>query len=411
MRRGNAAAGVAPPSYEYRPQYKNLVKKFASLGRLATSQNEDSDDLESLQQQLRQASLELEAITAKPRGSLPATSLQVESSSKATEPKTSIQMFIDAVSVQCGGTLKPLMYAKPKATKREVTAREYTTESHALDRPLLNVHPLSAKYDASHDSVIVILLSAMNNEHLIAKIHSAFMAPDGSKRPLDVHTFVASIVQILLSAPDKEKFPSGFATEETLLPLLCDIFAAVDCENRGSITWDQLSTYLLQGAMQHASDVKLSRVFQARPADEIRLFFKRPGGTLWLQERQWVATWDKGGSVLHLIDWDRMCLVAQLPNAATIVTVTCTAKHRLAISLFNHTVVIWNTSSFDGMVIEHMMLHSCSQVTLMWQSDLSRLLCGGSDGTGENPQITSAPLSCSCSHVLELLSQPRQALC
>jgi WD40 repeat protein len=105
-----------------------------------------------------------------------------------------------------------------------------------------------------------------------------------------------------------------------------------------------------------------------------------------------VATWDKGGSVLHLIDWDRMSLVAQLPNAATIVTAVTTAKNRLAISLFNHTVVIWNTASFDGMVIEHMMLHSCSQVTLLWQADLSRLLCGGSDGVITCWNCAASPL-------------------
>jgi hypothetical protein len=394
MRRGAAAAGAAPPSYEYRPQYKVLAKKFASMSRHASKQNEDSDDLEVLQQQLHQASLDLEAVTAKPRGSLSSTSMKVESSANpATEPKTSIQVFIDAVSAQCGGTLKPLMHAKPRDSTREVTARDFKTEAHSHDRtPLVSQTSHPAKSDVAQDSATIILLSAMNGDHLIGKIHASFLAADGSKRALDVHAFVASVVKLLLSAPDKEKFPTGFATEDTLLPLLCDLFTAVDCENRGNITWEQLSTYLLQGAMQHASDVKLSRVFQARPAEEIRLFFKRPGGTLWLNERQWVATWDKGGSVLHLIDWDRMSLVAQLPNAATIVTAVATAKNRLAISLFNHTVVIWNTASFDGMVIEHMMLHSCSQVTLLWQADLSRLLCGGSDGVITCWNCAASPL-------------------
>jgi WD40 repeat protein len=44
------------------------------------------------------------------------------------------------------------------------------------------------------------------------------------------------------------------------------------------------------------------------------------------------------------------------------------------------------------MVIEHMMLHPCSQVTLLWQSDLCRLLCGGSDGTVTCWSCSSAPI-------------------
>jgi hypothetical protein len=393
MRRSAAAAaGADPPSYEHRPQYKALAKKFASMSRQPTKQHDDADDLETLQQHLEEASIRLEEVTSNRGSSSSAPSRPVESSSKtAAEPKTSIQMFIDAVSKQCGGSLKPLTYARPHAPRRDVAASDFRAE--ALERSSVTKQvSLSAKIDSSHESVIIVLLSVMNSEEFIGKIHAAFLAPDGSKSKLDLQAFVKSVVELLMKPPDKEKVPPGFATADKLLPLLCDIFTAVDSENRGNISWDELSTYLHQGAMQHSSDVKLSRTFASRPLEEIRLLFKRPGGTLWLNERQWVATWDKGGSVLHIIDWERLALVAQIPNAATIVTVVYTSRNRLAVSLFNHTVVIWNTASFDGMVIEHMLLHSYSQVALLWQPDLSRLLCGGSDGTITCWNCSAAPV-------------------
>jgi hypothetical protein len=379
MRRG-AAAGAAPPSYEYRPQYKALAKKFASISRHSYKPSDDAEDLETLQQQLKEASMHLEEVTSNRVGPSSATGRSVEPSAKAaSEPMTSIQLFIEAVSKQCGGSLKPLMYAKPRVSVRNHVASDLKADAH--DRPPATKQTaVAARTELGAESVVVVLLSVMNSEEIIGKIHAAFLAPDGSKRALDLQAFVEGMVALLLKASDKDKFPPGFATEHNLLPLLYDIFTAVDSENRGNITWEELSSYLLQGAMHHASDVKLSRMFAGRQVEEMEFLFKRPGGTVWLHERQWVATWDKGGSVLHLIDWERMAVVAQLPNAATIVTVICTSKNRLAVSLFNHTVVIWNSASFDGMTIEHMMLHPSSQVTMLWQPDFSRLLCGGSDG-------------------------------
>jgi hypothetical protein len=391
MRRA-AAAGTVPPSYEHMPQYKALIKKFAAASRQTTKQSDDADDLATLQQQLQAASAQLEEVTSYRGASLSSVDLQVESSEKtAAEPKTSIELFIDAVSKQCGGSIKPLMYAKPHELERSVAAGNSKTETRDHSSATKQVAQ-SAKPDAVPESSIIVLLSVMNSEEFIGKIHAVFMAPDGSKRKLDFKAFVESMVELLLKAADKEKFSPGFATPEKLLPLLCDIFSAVDSESRGNITWDELSAYLQQGAMQHSSDVKLSRVFETQPVEEIALLLKRPGGTLWLNERQWVATWDKGGSILHLIDWERLTVVALLPNAATIVTAACTSKNRLAVSLFNHTVVIWNTASFDGMVIEHMMLHAFSQVTMLWQPNLSRLLCGGSDGTITCWNCSAAPV-------------------
>jgi WD40 repeat protein len=283
------------------------------------------------------------------------------------------------------------MYAKPSAVNHDVASRNSKTEPHDLQ--LATSHsPQLATADGAQESAATVLLAAMNSEEIIGKIHSAFLAPDGSKLKLDVNMFVKCIVNLLLNGPGKERFAAGSAAKDTLLPLLCDIFAAVDSENRGSVTWEELSTYLLQGAMQHSSDVKLSRVFATRAMEEIALLFKRPGGTLWLNERHLLATWDKGGNVLHLIDWERMIEVTRLPNAATIVTAICISKNRLAVSLFNHTVVIWNTASFDGMSIEYMMLHSSSQVSLLWQGGLSRLLCGGSDGTITCWSCSSSPV-------------------
>ena len=247
------------------------------------------------------------------------------------------------------------MYAKPLRPSPTDATSDFKLEPH--DRPSASNQALhSAKVDTTKESVVITLLSALNSEDLVAQIHAAFLTPSGGKRSLTIHLFVERMVELLLKAPEKDKFPHGFATEENLLPLLCDLFTAIDSENRGNISWEELSTYLLQGAMQHSSDVKMARVFGTKPSEEIGLLFKRPGGTLWLNERQWVATWDKGGSTLHLIDWEHMSVVAQLPNAATIVTVICTAKNKLAISLFNHTVAICNTSSIDGMVIEQVPL-------------------------------------------------------
>ena len=98
-----------------------------------TKSQVENDDLGVLQQQLQQASQQLQqlrlsetsaAVAAAPsrggdsRGAAVAskertaasTGRPLESGGKAAaEPKTSIQMFIDAVSEQCGGTLKPLM--------------------------------------------------------------------------------------------------------------------------------------------------------------------------------------------------------------------------------------------------------------------------------------------------------------
>jgi hypothetical protein len=242
------------------------------------------------------------------------------------------------------------MYAKPQRLEHAAATSDFKSESH--DRLPGSHQASSAKADTGSESVVITLLSALNSEDLVGQMHASFLTASGGKRSLDIHAFVERMVELLLKSPDKDKFPPGFATEENLLPLLCDLFSAIDSENRGNISWEELSTYLLQGAMQHSSDVKMARVFGTKQTEEISLLFKRPGGTLWLNERQWVATWDKGGSTVHLIDWEHMCPVAQLPNAATVVTVICTAKNKLAISLFNHTVVIWNTSSIDGMVIE-----------------------------------------------------------
>ena len=139
MRRGAAAAaGAATPNYEHRPQYKALAKKFASMNKHWTKSQVETDDLGILQQQLQQASQQLEqlrlseldldvaaaparggdgkgaAANAKERATSASTSRPTELPGKAAaEPKTSIQMYIDAVSEQCGGTLKPLMCASP----------------------------------------------------------------------------------------------------------------------------------------------------------------------------------------------------------------------------------------------------------------------------------------------------------
>ena len=101
--------------------------------------------------------------------------------------------------------------------------------------------------------------------------------------------------------------------------------------------------------------------------------------------RDWMIVWEQTGTKFKVIEWGRGTTVVELSQPAPTHTVIALPWFRhLAVSLTNHSVVLWDTASvweLSGFAIVERIEFPCTQTAIVGQEDLSHLVTGGADGT------------------------------